>query len=244
MEDIGVIARRMRGQYRPGMLLLSLSSSVPVLELLRNASESILKHLASSFNLTTHLAILQNDMVTYVRKHSPTGGFPVHTRVGTQLEAYSSGLGKVLLAGLNTAAVERFIMSGDLVALTPFTITSPLRLREELATVRERGFAIDNRETHIKTRCVAVPVHDRYGKTIAAVSASDEASRMTPSREAEIQRALFEAAVELQTALYRRRTVRDRSSKALGRGAAKSRVKSRTAESRDLLILHEPGQAH
>ena len=41
MEDIGAITRGKRGQYRPGMLLLSISRGVPLLDLLRDASKPI-----------------------------------------------------------------------------------------------------------------------------------------------------------------------------------------------------------
>jgi DNA-binding IclR family transcriptional regulator len=211
MEKIGVIAKGKRGQYRPGMELLSISRSVPLLEFLKDASEPILAELAGSFGLTTHLAILENGMVTYIGKYTSANSFPLHTRVGAQFEAYCCALGKVLLAGMSRAQVEAFIMDGQLVALTHFTITSPFRLREELETVRKRGFAIDDRESHIKTSCLAVPIQDGHGRTIAAISASDEASRMTPAREEKIRRALFEAKAGLQNALYRCRPAKELS---------------------------------
>lgn len=204
MEKIGVIAKGKRGQYRPGMELLSISRSVPLLEFLKDASEPILAELASSLGLTTHLAILENGMVAYIGKYAGATSVPLHTRVGAQFEPHSSAPGKVLLAGLSRAQVEAFIMDGQLLALTPFTITSPFRLREELESVRKRGFAIDDRESHIKTSSLAVPIQDGQGRTIAAISASDEASRLTPAREEKIRQALFEAKAGLQNALYRR----------------------------------------
>ena len=205
MEKIGIIAKGKRGQYRPGMELLSISRGVPLLEILKDASEPILADLAASFGLTTHLAILENGMVTYIGKYAGATSFPLHTRVGAQFEAYCCALGKVLLAGMSRPQLETFIMDGQLVALTPFTITSPFRLREELEAVRKRGFAIDDRESHIQTSCLAVPVQDGHGRTIAAISASDEASRMTPAREGKVRQALFEAKAGLENALYRGR---------------------------------------
>jgi hypothetical protein len=40
MVDIGAITRGKRGQYRPGLLLLSISRGVPLLDLLRDASKN------------------------------------------------------------------------------------------------------------------------------------------------------------------------------------------------------------
>jgi DNA-binding IclR family transcriptional regulator len=203
MEKIGIITKGRRGQYRPGMLLLSISRGVPLLECLRDASEPILAQLARSLDLTAHLAILENGAVTCIGKYASPTGFALHIRAGAQLEAYSSAPGKVLLAGLNRAEVEAFVTDRPPVARTPVTGIPLLRLREELEAVRKCGFAIEDRELHVKIRCVAVPVQDSYGRTIAAISASDEASRVAPGKEAKIKQALLDAAAKLQTALYR-----------------------------------------
>lgn len=242
MEKIGVIVKGKRGQYRPGMELLSISRTVPLLDILKEASEPILARLAASLGLTTHVAILENGMVRYIAKYASATSFPLHTRVGAQFEAYCCAPGKVLLAGLSRAQVETFIMDGRLIALTPFTITSPFRLREELEGVRKRGFAIDDRESHIKTSCLAVSVQDGHGRTIAAISASDEASRMTSAREEEIRQALLEAKAGLQDALCRGRIPSENLlSGCDGRRVAKGGCKSRTAEDRDTVSLREPG---
>jgi DNA-binding IclR family transcriptional regulator len=242
MEKIGVIVKGKRGQYRPGIELLSISRTVPLLDILKEASEPILAKLAASLGLTTHVAILENGMVRYIGKYASATSFPLHTRAGAQVEAYCCAPGKILLAGLSRAQVETFIMDDRLIALTPFTITSPFRLREELEGVRKRGFAIDDRESHIKTSCLAVSVQDGHGRTIAAISASDEASRMTSAREEEIRQALLEAKVGLQDALYRGRIPSENLlSGCDGRRVAKGKGKSRTAEERDTVSLREPG---
>jgi DNA-binding IclR family transcriptional regulator len=206
MEEIGAITRGKRGQYRPGLLLLSISRTVPWLDLLRDASQPILTDLAVSLDLTAHLAILENGAVTCIGRYCSVTSFPLNPRVGAQLQACSSGLGKVLLAGLDKDEAATFVTGGVPVALAPITLISPLQLSDELEAIRRRGFASNNLEPHVRTQCTAVPVKDSHGRTIAAISASDEASRMTPAREVKIRRALFEAAEELQNALYRRRT--------------------------------------
>jgi len=61
-------------------------------------------------------------------------------------------------------------LDGELIALTPYTITSPAVLRAELKTVRQRGYALDDRENHAGMRCVAVPVLDQEGRAVAAHS--------------------------------------------------------------------------
>jgi len=88
------------------------------------------------------------------------------------------------------------------VALTPYTITSAAALRAELKRVREQGYAVDDRENHADMRCVAVPVLDRDGRAVAALSASDDARRMTSERQLEIRDVLFSVAASLRQKLY------------------------------------------
>jgi DNA-binding IclR family transcriptional regulator len=202
LEEIGAVVRGPRGRYRPGLLLLSLSHNVTLGELLRDASQGLMNELARGLKLTTHLGVLEHGMVTYVAKISAPGAFSVHTRVGAQLEPYCSGLGKVLLAALPDEEVESFILDGELIALTPYTITTAAAFRAEIKRVREQGYAVDDREHQANMRCIAVPVLDGEGRTVAALSASDDAERMTPQRQEEVRRALFDAAAALRHKLY------------------------------------------
>jgi DNA-binding IclR family transcriptional regulator len=202
LENIGAVVRGPRGRYRTGLLLLSLSHNVTVPELLRDASQALMTEWARKLTLTMHLGVLEHGMVTYVSKVAADGAFPIHTRVGAQLEAYCSGLGKVLLAGLPAEQMESVIMDGALIALTPHTITGIQALRSELKRVREQGFALDDRENHVDIRCIAVPVLDREGRAVASLSASDSVQRMPAGRQLEIRDVLFEIAAQLRQKLY------------------------------------------
>jgi DNA-binding IclR family transcriptional regulator len=194
MEQIGAVVRGPRGRYRPGMLLVSLSRNVAIGELLHQASRNILVDLADRLDATVHLGVLEGGMVTYVAKVSTPRAFPANTRLGSQLEAYCSGLGKVLLAALPREQLESFALEGDLVALTPYTITDPVMLLAEIDKVRVQGFALDDREYHSDMRCISVPIRDAEGRTVAAMSASEHASRMTPERQSEVRAVLMQAA--------------------------------------------------
>lgn len=202
LEQIGAVVRGPRGRYRPGMLLVSLSHNVAIGDLLREASTDIITQLANSFDLTVHLGLLEGGMVTYIAKVCTSTSLSPHTRLGAQLEAYCSGLGKVLLAALPDDQLEGFIMDGALVALTPFTITDGAKLRAELQKVRKLGYAVDDREIRPDMRCVAVPIHDGDGRTVAAMSATEHADRMTVTRQVEVRDALVQAARALERKVY------------------------------------------
>jgi IclR family acetate operon transcriptional repressor len=190
LEELGAVVRGPHGRYRPGMLLVSLSHNVAIAELLREVSHKLMQDLAERLRLTVHLGALEEGMVTYVAKVSTPNAFPPYTRVGSKLEAYCSGLGKVLLAALPPDQIESFILDGDLVALTPYTITDRALLRAELEKVRQQGFAIDDREYQANMRCIAVPIHDGEKRVVAALSVTGESEKLPPEEQDQIRREL------------------------------------------------------
>ena len=194
LEEIGAVVRGPRGRYRPGMLLVSLSQNVIVPELLEEAGQRIATELSERLNVTVHLGVLERGMVTYVIKAATPTSFPTQTRAGAQLEPYCSGLGKVLLAALPPEQLDAIILDGELVALTPETITDKRTLRAHLDEVRAQGYAVDNREFRPDMCCVAVPVCDDQGHTVAAISITVNAADMTPAHQAELRAELAIAA--------------------------------------------------
>ena len=66
----------------------------------------------------------------------------------------------------------------DLPRLTENTIVDLERLERELAVVRERGYAVDNEESTVGLRCVAVPIFDRHGEPAFAMAVSAPTSNI------------------------------------------------------------------
>lgn len=142
----------------------------------------ILQHhvqqLATDVRETAHVATLADDMVQYVAKAETPRSLKIATRIGTALEAYCTGVGKLLLAHQPDAYVRSYLETGDFVALTPHTLTTPRQIMAELARIRQQGHALDNEEFEIGLRCIAAPIVVR-DRVIAALSCSGPSSRMT-----------------------------------------------------------------
>jgi IclR family acetate operon transcriptional repressor len=77
--------------------------------------------------------------------------------------------GKCYLAHLPEADLEAYIRGG-LISVSERTITSPERLRGELASVRELGYALNRGEGIGQSDGVAVPLHGASGDVIGGVS--------------------------------------------------------------------------
>jgi IclR family transcriptional regulator, acetate operon repressor len=159
------------GRHLAGPKLRALAGMVDDRQIMTNAAAPILDRLASRTGCVAQLGVFENDMVTYLVKTGESA-CDLFTKVGMQLEAYCSGIGKVLLAHLPAHIQVEYIASGPFIALTDRTITDPVLLKAELEQVTAQGFALDDEEVVTGLQCVAVPVQNFGGEVVAAISAS------------------------------------------------------------------------
>lgn len=99
-------------------------------------------------------------------------------QIGKRGPLYVSAAGKAILANL---AMER---RDEILALSPNqitqnTITEREALKEELAEIRERGYAFNEEESMAGLRAVGAPVQSSSGHILGAISISGPANRFT-----------------------------------------------------------------
>lgn len=140
-------------------------------------------------------------MVTY-RIKTGQGSHRLFTKVGMQLEAYCSGIGKVLLAHLPAAERAAYLASGPFVPLTARTIVDPEELALELERVADQGVAIDDGEIAEGLVCLAVPVHAPDGSVPIAISVSRFETDRPAIDRTRILALLKEAAAEIEFAAF------------------------------------------
>ena len=167
----GLIARVGTGRYACGSRVAGLarqSENEVIARLSRPAVEAISKKLKA----TMHVGIFDGEMVNYIVR-SPDQSYTrasAFTKEGMQLEAYASGIGKVLLAALSNEERQAYFGDDDLIALTEHTVTDKTELMTLLDQVSEQGFAMDEQEIIIGLRCMAVPIYNHDKHVAAALS--------------------------------------------------------------------------
>jgi IclR family transcriptional regulator, acetate operon repressor len=175
LERRGILVRFERGRYLPGLALVSCLPNGALDLALTATGRPMLKRLAIETGYTAHLGVLRSDMVTYLIKESAPGGH-IFTRETMQLEAYCSGVGKMLLSQLPKDALAAYLRQDEFIALTDRTITDPDLLRSHLDLVRSREYAVDDGEMSDGIRCVSVPIRATDGRAIAAISIASNSS--------------------------------------------------------------------
>ena len=200
LVEAGLIVRRRRGEYLPHPMILGLLSAFDGRAILADIARPEIEALSARLNLTSHLGVLENEMVTYLVKVD-AGASQVFTREMGQLEAYCSGIGKVLLGQLSGPELFAYLGAERLPAMTPATRTLPADIAREIERTRARGYGIDDGEVHENLFCLAMPVRGPFGTVLAAVSVSSPSRSALTSDRARFLAALTQATDRISAAL-------------------------------------------
>ena len=140
-----------------------------------------LKDIANTLGETVCLAVNQNDSVVYVDVfESSTGQIVKATqRIGAIAPLYCTGIGKLFLATYTPEQIDNMLAHQELVRFTEKTITTKKALLEEIAKVKELGYAKDDEECEIGTRCLSLPIYDHSGTLKAGFSVTGPSGRLT-----------------------------------------------------------------
>lgn len=170
------------GKYRLGVGILEMASKLVSKLDIRNQSRSLLEELMRETGECVYLAVLSGDEIIYIDKVENNRAFTINTEIGCRAPAHATALGKVLLANLPEHELEGYLTRASFSRLPRFTantITSVDELRIELKKIKEKGYAYDDQELEEGLRCLAVPVRNHLGNTVAAISIAGLASRFT-----------------------------------------------------------------
>jgi DNA-binding IclR family transcriptional regulator len=189
--------------YRLGTRIWELANAHHGIEDLRTVIKPLMDALVERTGETVQLAILEGIEAVYLEQSQSPHPMKLTSRAGVRLPAHTSAIGKALLASLDPADAERRLDGAALVRLTDNTIGDGPRLLEELERVRRQGYSLDNEEFAIGLRCVAMPVLDAQGKTIAAMSVSMPTPRYNRTVMANARKALAETVAQATERLGR-----------------------------------------
>jgi len=150
---------------------------------------------------TVNLAVVESGEMIYLAQVESQEMMRVLAKPGARVPLHGSAVGKVLLAEFDEAEVAKFVSHRGLPRLTERTIVDGEHLREELARVRARGYALDDEEHALGLRCAAAPIYDEHHEPLAAVSLSGPMVRIPDSRLPELGALVRGIAGEITSAL-------------------------------------------
>ncbi len=167
--------------YQLGIHSLVVSSAYLDGDSVLARAASVMDEVAAATGETVHLGRLDGFDVIYTAKRESVHPLRMHSAVGRRLPAYSTSLGRAILAEQPEADRARLVPD-TIEAITPHTTTDKdavLAILDHAATV---GYAVESEESCLGVRCfgVALPFGRR---AVDALSVAVPISRLDDGRE-------------------------------------------------------------
>jgi DNA-binding IclR family transcriptional regulator len=170
LTDAGYLRQpRWRGGYRVDLKVLNLTQAALRQMPVRERAAPVLHDLASRTGLSTYLAVWFRGQAMTIDRIVPRIEPEARSDLGYVNPAYTSSMGKAMLAYMPSPDLEAYLKAVTLKPLTERTITSRDALRDELQRIRDCGYALSEGEHLPGVRSVGAPVLDYEGQVVAAI---------------------------------------------------------------------------
>jgi IclR family transcriptional regulator, KDG regulon repressor len=199
------------GRYRLGIKLYELGTVVSTHVELHEAVAMYIDDLRTRTGETVHVGILDGSEVVYIERRESLRTLRHMVDLGHRNFASCTACGKVLLAHLPEAELDRILSSAPLPARTPRSITDPSRLRDELSLVRQRGYAENVTESAPDTASVGAPIFDNAGRAVAAISVAGPVSRLVETTRRRYATVVLDTAARISEQLGYRASTQPRT---------------------------------
>jgi IclR family acetate operon transcriptional repressor len=165
------------GVYSLGVANVQLGSEYLSRLDLRKTALPEMRRLVETTGETAHLGVMTGTDVVYVELVDSPNPVRIFSRVGAAVPAYATAIGKALLAFTDETQLDDHVPA-EFTPRTRNTHTSRVSLDDDLAMIRERGYAIDDEENRDGIRGYAAPIFDHTDVVVAAVSVGGPSDRV------------------------------------------------------------------
>lgn len=197
LEQEGFIERNpLAGEYVLGRQILRLAQRSLAKSSLQERVRGTLLTIGRETGETVHLGVPYGCHMTFIDKVESPESVRMASYIGMPVPMHSTSIGKAFLAALDAEACEHYLARLTLDAVMPRTITSMEALREELARIRARGYAIDDEENEQGIICFGHAIYAVNGEVAGAISVSVPRYRLPAEGESTIVTIIGRACLE------------------------------------------------
>jgi IclR family KDG regulon transcriptional repressor len=171
----------LNSKYRLGLNILKLSNIISSTLHERDYIKPHIKQIANETDEIVYYAIMHHKEVLYLDYACTSGTIMETSKMGVMAPVHCTATGKAMLANLSDSDLNG-IFTDDFQKFTEWTITNKDIMRIELEKTRQRGYSIDNMEHEYGIKGVGVPILDKRGHAVAAISVSGPSLRFDDNK--------------------------------------------------------------
>ena len=195
LEELGYIRRDEKTKrYAVTQKLLLLGQPHSGHRSLDECALEPMRRILAATGETTQLCCLAEADCVMLEQLPALHPFKYIVDLGSRVPIHCCAPGKAILAFLPDDALDAVLPRLKFEKHTERTILSRKALLVELERVRACGYALDRGEHFDGIHCVAAPLLDRHGHTIAAITIAGPAARIPTNRFAQIGQTIIAAA--------------------------------------------------
>ena len=170
-EEQGFLQRDVDGRsYGAGNRLRRLAGNTLSSQRMRTERLMIMKKLAEVVGETCNLAAPGRFGMIYLDRVETHWPLRIQMAIGSQVPFHCTASGKMYLSSMRNDKLERFIKWLNFDALTPHTMTTKEQLQDDIAQIRQRGYAVDDEEFMSGMVAIAVSIKDNLGRLLTTLS--------------------------------------------------------------------------
>jgi IclR family pca regulon transcriptional regulator len=132
--------------------------------------QPFLQQVTAAVGEAAYLAVLDDWELVYISRTSTSRVMSTGFVLGARVPAPLASAGVMMLASLPEEDVRAWLETVVLSPYTPYTILQHERLLQEVRKAGAQDYAIVEQQLQIGVRGIAVPLRDRHGRVVAALS--------------------------------------------------------------------------
>ncbi len=201
LRDKGVVRQKPgTDSYMLGARLLQFGDIIRLSLDLRHTALPFMQQAVRGSRETVVLVVPTDNQATYLEMIESPEPMRVIPGDGMSFPLHCGATRRTLLAHMGADFQERYLR-GSMLRYTTGTIVDKAALREDLAQIVRRGYAIGNQEIYAGARSLAAPVRDAADQVVASVGIVGPAQRLTDARLQKLLPCLLECAEGISRAL-------------------------------------------
>lgn len=170
LEKNGYVQKDDQARYSLGIKFLQYGGIVSSRQSMIRTASSYMQRFCQETGMSAHLGLLSGNRIVTVHIEDPMFDIQVSARVGMSAPAYSTAMGRAILANLPFNELDALCDHFTFKRYSDKSILSMQQLMDTLQQVRDLGYASDIDDRFPGFGALGMPVFNAAGRCIAAVS--------------------------------------------------------------------------